>query len=43
MNLEEAIREYNNVCEKLESLNDRAFQLEQHIMWLEGHKKKRGC
>lgn len=32
--LEDAVKEYDKICEKLQYLNNHAFELEQHIAWL---------
>lgn len=32
-------KEYEKVCEKLERLNERAFELEKEIMYQEANKK----
>ena len=34
-----AQKKYEKICEKLDTLNDRAFELEQEMMFLRGKKQ----
>ena len=34
MNLEQAKKKYEKVCEKIEQLNEEAFELEKEMMYL---------
>lgn len=37
--LEKAQAEYEKVCERLDNLNDKAFELEQEMMYLRAEEK----
>lgn len=39
--LEEARKKYEKVCEKLDALNDEAFELEQEIFYLQNKLAKK--
>jgi hypothetical protein len=34
-----AQKKYEKICDKLDNLNDRAFELEQEMMFLRGKKQ----
>lgn len=40
--LEKAKKEYDKVCERLEQLNEQAYNLEQEIMWIQREIRKNG-